>query len=61
MAISRKISFMKNKKAGIDAEKFMAGEPFILRFGPKTILFSAMQGHMSEKSPLHSEITAENS
>jgi hypothetical protein len=32
---------MKPKKAGIDAQKFMAGEHFIHRLGPKTILFSA--------------------
>jgi len=39
----------------------MADEHFVIRLGPKTILFSAMQGHISEKSPLHSEITAKNS
>jgi len=40
-AILRYISFMKTKKAGIDAQKIMAGERFIHRFGPKTIPFSA--------------------
>ncbi len=60
-AISRKISFMENKKAGIDAQKLTPGEHFIFRLGPKTILFSIRQGHISENSPPHSEITAKNS
>jgi hypothetical protein len=49
------------KNAGIDTQKFTAVERFIHRFSPKTIPFSALQGHMSEKSPLHSENAAKNS
>jgi hypothetical protein len=59
--ISRKILFIESKKAGIDAQKFMAGEHFFHRLGPKTILFSIRQKHISENSPPHSEITAKNS
>jgi hypothetical protein len=48
-------------KAGIDVQKLTAGECFIRRLGPKTILFLVWQEHLPEKSQPYSEVAAKNS